>query len=353
MMRLGPVICVTTPFVYSTNELARNGELMRYIIYGAGGIGGTIGARLYQSGKEVILIARGAHLKAIEADGLVLADPHKTECLDIPVVGDPKQIRFLEDDVVLLCMKSQDTLDALQALVRYAGQSTTVVCCQNGVANERMALRCFDKVYGVPVILPATHIEPGLVLHHCKGIGGVLDIGNYPGGADETAHLIAFDLSNANFSSQPNADVMRSKYAKLLQNLGNSLQALCNAGSEAADIYRRLIHEALSCYKAAGISCASKEEVRQRSHGLLEMAPIEGHERVGGSSLQSIIRGTGSIEADYLNGEIVLLGKLHGVPTPANRVLQVLANQLAMARGKPGSFRPETVRELIDAHQEP
>jgi 2-dehydropantoate 2-reductase len=90
--------------------------------------------------------------------------------------------------------------------------------------------------------------------------------------------------------------------------------------------------------------------VRQRTEGLLEMASIEGHARVGGSSLQSILRGTGSIEADYLNGEIVLLGRLYGVPTPANRVLQLLANQLALSKGKPGSLKPEKVRELIDSH---
>lgn len=322
---------------------------MRYIIYGAGGIGGTIGARLFQSGKEVILIARGEHLKAIQADGLIFVDPHRTEHLSILAVDHPEKIRFREDDVVMLCMKSQDTQDALQALVRTAGPSVPVVCCQNGVANERMALRIFDRVYGMPVILPATHIEAGVVLHHCKSTGGVLDIGNFPNGADEIAHQIATDLVAANFSSQPDIDIMRSKYAKLLQNLGNSLQALCNAGSEAADIYRRLIHEALACYAAAGISCASRDEVRKRNDGLLEMASIEGHARVGGSSLQSILRGTGSIEADYLNGEIVLLGQLYGVPTPANRVLQLLANQLAISKGKPGSVSLEKVRALIDA----
>lgn len=326
---------------------------MRYIIYGAGAIGGTIGARLFQSGKEVILIARGEHLKAIQANGLVLADPNKTERLNMAVVAHPEQIQFRDNDTVMLCMKSQDTQDALQTLVRTAGPSVPVVCCQNGVANERMALRNFDRVYGMPVILPATHIEPGVVLHHCKSIGGVLDIGNYPNGADEIAHQIAADLVDANFSSQPDADIMRSKYAKLLQNLGNSLQALCNAGSESADIYRRLIHEALACYAAAGISCASREEVRQRSDGLLEMASIEGRARVGGSSLQSILRGTGSIEADYLNGEIVLLGRLYGVPTPTNRVLQLLANQLALSRGKPGSLSLEKVRALIDAYAHP
>jgi len=323
---------------------------MRYIIYGAGGIGGTIGARLSQAGREVILIARGEHLRALTSAGLLLADPNKSERIRLPAVNHPREIRFDSHDVVLMCMKSQDTLDALQALDQAAGQTIPVVCCQNGVANERMALRKFDRVYGVPVILPATHIEPGVVLHHTRKIGGVLDIGNYPRGTDELAQQISADFVAANFSSQPDADIMRHKYAKLLQNLGNSLQALSNAGAESADIYRQLVHEALACYQAAGIDCASKEEVSERRNsGPLEMGPIEGHERVGGSSLQSILRGTGSIEADYLNGEIVLLGRLYGVPTPANRVLQIMANQLANSRGKPGSVDVADVRKRIES----
>jgi 2-dehydropantoate 2-reductase len=71
--------------------------------------------------------------------------------------------------------------------------------------------------------------------------------------------------------------------------------------------------------------------------------------RGGGSSWQSIARGTGDIESDFLNGEIVLLGRLHGVPTPANEALQALGNEMARAGLGPGSFSPDQVRLRIDA----
>jgi 2-dehydropantoate 2-reductase len=322
---------------------------MRYIVYGAGGIGGTIGSRLFQSGKSVMLIARGAHLDVIQKQGLRLADPHETVDLPIPAVGHPDQIKFAEGDVVLLCMKSQDTLSALGHLVESAGPTIPVVCCQNGVANESMALRLFENVYAIPVILPATHIEPGLVLHHCTDVGGVLDIGRFPNGIDDLAERIATDLGNANFSSVADKDVMRWKYAKLLQNLGNSLQALCNAGEESADIYRAMIHEALACYQAAGINCASRDEVKERRGTLLKMGKIVGQERVGGSTLQSILRGTGSVEVDYLNGEIALLGRMNDVAVPVNSTLQRLANELAQTKGAPGSMGVDELRRHIES----
>jgi 2-dehydropantoate 2-reductase len=89
---------------------------MRFIVYGAGAIGGVIGARLHQAGNEVVLIARGEHLKAIQRDGLKLEAWEESVKLAIPAVGDPSEIEFRADDVVFLCMKTQDTAEALQRL---------------------------------------------------------------------------------------------------------------------------------------------------------------------------------------------------------------------------------------------
>jgi len=94
---------------------------------------------------------------------------------------------------------------------------------------------------------------------------------------------------------------------------------------------------------AVGIDCASAEEDAERRGDLLRMRPIEGERRGGGSSWQSLARGTGTIEADLLNGEIVLLGRLHDVPTPVNALLQQVANELARAKAPPGSL---TVADL-------
>ncbi len=83
----------------------------------------------------------------------------------------------------------------------------------------------------------------------------------------------------------------------------------------------------------------------------MKQSSVAGQDRVAGSSWQSLARGTGNIETDFLNGEIVLLGRLHGIPTPANLTLQRLANHLASGGGPPQSIPlAEVQRQIEDAH---
>jgi 2-dehydropantoate 2-reductase len=67
-----------------------------------------------------------------------------------------------------------------------------------------------------------------------------------------------------------------------------------------------------------------------------------------GSSWQSLMRRQGSIETDYLNGEIVLLGRKHGIPTPFNAVLQRIANEMAAAREPPGKYSAEELFAMAE-----
>jgi len=323
---------------------------MRFIIYGAGGIGGTIGARLHQQGADVVLIARGAHLEAMRTRGLRLVAPEGTHRLEVSAVGTPADIEFRADDVVLLCMKSQHTLRALEDL-RALAPRVPVVCCQNGVANERTALRRFDDVYGMLVILPGLHLEPGVVITHATGVGGILDTGCYPGGEDARAAAVTAWLERAGFSARPDPGVMRLKYAKLLLNLNNALQAATEMASGAEEISRMLRQEALACFDAAGIDCATREEMRARRDCGMHYAEIPDAPRGGGSSWQSVKRGTGDIESDYLNGEVTLLGRLYGVPTPANAVVQRLGVTMAQRGEPPGAYTVAHVLELIEAER--
>ena len=75
---------------------------MRIIIYGAGGIGGVIGAQLFQGGVDTVLIARGNHLRTIQNNGLFYRTPHQDITLPIPAVDHPSKIGFQETDVVIL-----------------------------------------------------------------------------------------------------------------------------------------------------------------------------------------------------------------------------------------------------------
>src|SRR5262245_26946759 len=180
---------------------------MRYIIYGAGGIGGAIGARLFQRGHEVALICRGEQMTTIQQRGLTLKTPHETTQLPLRAVGHPAELKFMEKDVVILTMKSQDTEGALRDLERAGGGKVPVICAQNGVDNERMAARRFTRVYGMVVVMPATYLEPGVVLNHSSPVEGVLDTGCYPCGVDPFIAQVAADLTACGFSAKPDSDI--------------------------------------------------------------------------------------------------------------------------------------------------
>jgi 2-dehydropantoate 2-reductase len=311
---------------------------VRFVVYGAGAIGGVLGALLAGAGYEIVLIARGAHLEAIRGAGLRVLTPDAERTWRLPAAAGPHEVDWREGDVVLLAMKSMDTEAALRALVAYAVPETAVVCVQNGVANERAALRMFEHVYGVCVMFPATHLTPGVVVANSSPVPGILDIGRYPDGVDATATAVAEAFRAATFHSQPRPDIMRWKYAKLLMNLGNADEAVYgrgDGGDGGDERQRRIRAEGEAVLRAAGIAYVSPEEDRARRGDILRMIPVAGQTRAGGSSWQSLVRGTGAVEADYLNVEVVLLGREHGVPTPDNEAIRRLANQYARERRRP------------------
>ncbi len=313
---------------------------MRVVVYGAGAIGGVVAGRLYQAGHDVTLIARGAHRRAIRDRGLRLESPAGAAVLPLEVAEHPAHMRWTPGDLLLLAVKSQDTADAIRSLAAAAPAELPIACLQNGLENERTALRHFAHVYGVCVMAPAAYLEPGVVRAYSAPRTGILDLGRWPQGVDDRAQELAAVLENATFSSRAIPDIRRWKYAKLLMNLGNAVEALCgpSAGSQIVDLARA---EGAACLRAAGIDHAGEEEDAERRGTLLRMQPVGGQAREGGSSWQSLARGTGGIETDYLNGEIVLLGRLHGVPTPVNALLCRLANEMAAAGSPPGQLAPE------------
>lgn len=324
---------------------------MRYVIVGAGAVGGTIGGRLAQHGRDVLLVARGAHAAAMREHGLRLATPDGVHELAIPVVDDVAKLQLRRDDVLVLAVKTQDTSGVLDALAQSdvdgdpAGQVLPVVCAQNAVENERMAARRFRRVYAMCVMLPATHLQPGTVAAEGAPLSGMLDIGRYPGGIDPTVEQICADLSASLFRAEPRADIMRWKYTKLLRNLGNALDA--TVSEAVADITDQARAEGQAALEAAGIDYASFEEDDARRGSDVQVRPVGGQQRQGGSSWQSLARGAGSIEADYLNGEIVLLGRLHGVATPANEALASWANRMVAEGRAPGTVSADEIRATI------
>ena len=298
-----------------------------------------------RAGHDVLLIARGAHYEAIRDNGLRVQSAEDDVTLEIPVVDHPSAIEWRDDDVVFLGMKSQDTLDALVALEPIAPPATPIVSLQNGVANERTALRFFANVYGISVMCPTNYLTPGVVQAYSAPITGLLDIGRYPDGVDDTAREIATALSGSTYVSEARPDIMRWKYGKLLMNLGNGIDAMCGPRARGTDLFRIVRREGIETLRAAGIDFVDRDEDAARRGSFMTIRPIEGQQRGGGSTWQSLERGLGAVETDYLNGEIVLLGRLQGVPTPANELMQRLTTKAARDGIVAGSVDPQ---ELLD-----
>lgn len=269
--------------------------------------------------------------------------------LPIPVVSEPAQLSWDADGddgtVVLLAVKGQHTDHALEQLM-VAPPSTPVVCMQNGVENERRVLRHFSGTYGMCVMCPATQLRPGVVQVHSAPVSGLLDLGRFPSGVDTTGQAIADAIATTSFQSVARPDIMRWKYRKLLMNLANAIEALCGPEGRFSALARVAQREGKEALAAAGIDVASSEEDKERRGDHLQMSPTSSGDWQGGSSWQSLARGAGSIEAEFLNGEIVLLGGLYGVPTPVNALLQRLAVRAAAGGEGAGTWRIEELSRL-------
>lgn len=327
---------------------------MRFVVLGAGAIGGVVGGRLAQHGHDVVLIARGAHYEAIRDNGLRIESPDDVISLRIPVVDSPSAISWGSDDVLVLATKTQDTEAALDALAAVAPQALPIFCAQNSVANERMAAQRFANVYGVFVWCPADYLTPGHVQVWCAPKSGILHVGCYPSGSDALAEAVAAAFGEATFYAEAKSDIMRWKYRKLLSNLGNAVDALCGTAARGSGIAQRARSEGTACLEASGIAfIADGEEDAARLEREVHPRAIGGVERRGGSSWQSLERRLGTIETDYLNGEIVRLGQQHEVPTPVNALLQYLSQRVARERRPPGSVNPDKILIALDLRQNP
>ena len=329
----------------------------RYVVIGAGAIGGAIGGRLAHAGLDAVLVARGEHLAVLQRDGLRLRTPDEDVTVPVHAVGGPEQLLLGPDDVLVVATKTQQAPDALVAWADApvhedgrpagtAGERLPVLMALNGVASEAMALRYFSRVYGVCVWMPAVHLRPGEVILRGAPRSGMLHIGRVPAQVD--AHDEALlaqvqrDLSAANYDVPLPADVMPWKYRKLISNLGNIFQALVHGNGDTASLTALAVAEARAVLDGAGIACTSDEDERAARDAGFTMHEVPGvASDVGGSTWQSLTRGTGNVETDYLNGEIALIAHRTGQLAPVNARLATLARQAAASGMKPGAMSAE------------
>ena len=332
----------------------------RYIILGAGAVGGALGGRLGLAGRDVVLVARGNHLAALREHGLRLRTPDEDVTHPVLGIGGPEEIELSGDDILILATKTHQANEALVTWadapvyqnarpIGTAGERLPIFIALNGVAAEAMAHRYFRRVYGICVWMPVVHLRPGEVIIRSTPQSGMLHIGRVPANDhDQTLQQVATDLVAANFDVPLPEDVMPWKYRKLISNIGNVFQALVARNGDWRPLVADAEAEARRVLDAAGIAYIGEEEEAAARAAGFTLKPVAGvDEFVGGSTWQSLQRGTGNIETDYLNGEIVMIAHRIGMEAPINEQLAMLARRAATNGAKPGDINVDQLTVLL------
>ena len=138
---------------------------MKILVMGAGAVGAYFGARLHAIGEQVVFCARGAHLRALQARGLLMKGGDHEVSVKIPATGNPSE--FAPYDLVLFCVKSYDTISAARQLEQCLAPNGIVMTLQNGVENEAALCTLFSResVMGGNARVGAEILEPGTLVH--------------------------------------------------------------------------------------------------------------------------------------------------------------------------------------------
>ncbi len=302
---------------------------MRTLIVGTGAVGGFYGAKLARAGHEVVLTARGRNLEEIRARGLRL-ESFQGDISVSPARAAETARGLAPFELVLVCVKAQDTEAALEGLSGAIDADTAVVSLQNGVESEELIerlLRLEPMIRGLAYV-GVELVAPGVVRHSS---GGTILIGERDDHPTPRLERLERLLREAEVEVVVPQSIARAKWQKLAWNASfNVICALTGAtigGALASPEGRRLVEAAMGAVEAVA-----------RAQGI-EFEP--GHipnmlryaERIGfvrPSTLQDREKGK-PLEHDALTGSVVRFGASLGVPTPVNLTLDGLARLVSSA----------------------
>ena len=289
---------------------------MRIVVMGSGGTGGFFGAKLARAGEDVTFVARGEHLRAIQANGLRVKSALEGEfAVRAPAVD--RLDGLPPADLVLFCVKSFDTEPAAEAVRPVVGPRTGVLSIQNGVDNEdKLAaiLGAGHVIAGIAEVF-ATIEAPGVISH---GLLGRIRFGEMDGKESERVRAFLAACGRASIPAELAADPLRmlwEKYVFLVAQSGMTALTRCPAGvlralPETRAMYRRLFEELVRLGRAEGVGIDGS-----LTEGLLGRLDTLGPGAF--SSLHFDLVHGKRLELEALQGHAVRLGERHGIPTPA------------------------------------
>ncbi|MGA7133853.1 MAG: 2-dehydropantoate 2-reductase N-terminal domain-containing protein [Mycobacterium sp.] len=343
---------------------AAEDDRRRYVIIGAGAIGGTVGAVLARAGTPTVLVARGRHAEILAAEGITLRTPDGTFHASVTAVSRTEQLRLTPDDVLVFTTKTQQLDVALQdwvdqpvhgpdGVIGTAGELLPGMTALNGVAAEEKALRYFSRVFGICVWLPAVHLEPGQVIVRSWPVVGQFHIGRWPAPlrtrADaELLHGLTETWGAAGIRVRVVDDVAPWKYNKLLSNLGNAVGALSADGADVSEVVAAVRGEGEHVLRHAGIEFVSFEiSTAARADGPTPRPVPGSNTGASNSTWQSLSRNTGNVETDFFNGEIVRIAHRHGSTAPINAALARAARAAVRNGLGPSRYSAAQLADLL------
>ena len=322
---------------------------MKICIYGAGAIGGWIGARLAALGEPVSVVARGATLVALQTHGLRLQQAEGL--LQMPVQAADNAAALGVQDLVVVAVKAPALAEVARGIAPLLGPHTIVLTAMNGVpwwffqgfggAYAGTALKAVDASGAIAAAIPARHVvgcvvhascalqAPGVVQHH---FGNKLILGEPSGQQTERAKALAALLKRAGFEAPLSEQIQRDTWYKLWGNMTvNPVSALTGATTDlilddplVRDFISQVMREAKEIGARIGIPIDQQPEDRHavtRKLGAFKT-----------SMLQDVEAGK-PVELDALVTVVQELGVLTAVPTPFTDALLGLARLQARVKG--------------------
>lgn len=332
---------------------------MKICVIGAGAIGGLLAARLFRAGETVSVVARGAHLAAIQSNGLTLVESDASS-FAAPVFATSRIDEVGVQDLIILGMKSHQVAEVADKLVPIFGPETIVMPAQNGVPwwyfdkyggqFEGVRLECADPggriAAHIPtrrvlatIVYPAAEIVAPGIIRHVEGER--FSLSELDGEKTPRAERVSQTMRKAGFKAPIVSDIRSEIWTKLWGNLSfNPISALTHAtlGEICADpgiraLVEAMMQEAQTVGEAVG--ARFKVSIEKR---------IAGAEAVGDhktSMLQDLENGR-PLETDALFGAVLELGALTGIATPNCRNVYSLLKLLEKTiRDRNGRLRIE------------
>jgi 2-dehydropantoate 2-reductase len=335
---------------------------MKLAVVGGGAIGGLVGGLLAADNKDVTVVGRQDFADTVRSSGLSIKRIDG-EILNIR----PRVTTSIRDiksaDALMLCVKSQDTVEVCESIKDYISPDMIIFSLQNGVRNRDLIRSVLknNRIVRTVVMFNSVYIKPGEI---SQGSDGSLIVEDLTW-ARETVNFINDSLKKAGLGCIYEDNIEGVMWSKLLFNLMNAVAAATNLGAkdimadpDTSRIARETLKEGKRVVIGSGRTLKNMGGTSINALLFLLSTPLffkrlmlsrmNKTDVVMPSTLQSILRGR-KTEIDYLNGEIVRLAGETGLDAPVNKALveAVKAVEVSMEEGSAKFYSPAELKELI------